>query len=146
MRATTLLDEGYSQAEVARELGVTQAAVSQWVKARRKGGDEALRAKPHPGRGSVLNPRQIQKLEQLLVKGARANGYANELWTLGRVRALIKKHFGAKYTTSGVWYVLRRMGWSCQKPERRARERDENAIAVWRKKDWPRIKKRATKR
>jgi transposase len=65
---------------------------------------------------------------------------------LARVVEVIRKHFGVTYDPSGVWHVLRRMGWTCQKPERRARERDEQAIAAWRKEDWPRIKKRPPKR
>jgi len=76
-----------------------------------------------------------------LLRGAHAHGYPTELWTLKRVAELIRKRFGVQYDPSGVWHVLRNMGWSCQKPERRARERDDEAIARWRKKDWPRIKK-----
>jgi transposase len=59
---------------------------------------------------------------------------------------MIEKHFGVRYDLSGIWHVLRRMGWSCQKPERQARERDEDAIAAWRKADWPRIKESAKRR
>jgi transposase len=146
MRAMTLLDQGRSQSEVARTLGVTPAAVSQWVKARRKGGEAALKAKPHPGPTPKLNDRQLKRLEKLLSRGPRKHGYPTELWTLKRVAEVIETNFGVTYEPSGVWHVLNRMGWSCQKPERRARERDEAAIARWRKKDWPRIKKRATKR
>ncbi|MEK0340250.1 MAG: IS630 family transposase [Nitrosopumilus sp.] len=146
MRGMTLLDQGWLQSEVARKLGVTPAAVSQWVKARDEGGEEALRAKPHPGRRPKLNDRQLQQLEKLLRRGPRKHGYPTELWTLKRVAEAIQKRFGVHYEPSGVWHVLNRMGWSCQKPERRARERDEDAIAQWRQKDWPRIKKRATKR
>lgn len=146
MRAMTLLDQGWLQAEVARKLGVTPAAVSQWVKARDEGGEEALRAKPHPGRTPKLNERQLQWLEKLLQRGPRTHGYSTELWTLKRVAEVIEKRFDVSYDPSGVWHVLHRMGWSCQKPERRARERDEDAIAQWRKEDWPRIKKRAAKR
>ena len=142
----TLLDQGRSQAEVARQLGVTPAAVSQWVKARRHGGEEALRAKPHPGPKPKLNDRQLQRLEKLLLRGPRKHGYPTELWTLKRVAEVIWKHFGVRYDPSGVWHVLHRRGWSCQKPEKRARERDEDAIVQWRKKDWPGIKKRQTKR
>jgi len=146
MRAMTLLDQGRSQSDVARHLGVTPAAVSQWVKARREGGEEALRAKPHPGPTPRLNDRQLKQLEKRLVRGPRKHGYPSELWTLKRVAEVIEKHFGVTYDPSGVWHLLNRMGWSCQKPERRARERDEDAIVQWRKKDWPRIKKRQTRR
>lgn len=145
-RAMALLDEGYSQSEVARRLGVTPAAVSQWVRARRKGGDAALAARPHPGRPRSLNGRQVKRLETLLRRGPTRCGFPTELWTLKRVAQLIESEFGECYDPSGVWHLLKRMGWSCQKPERRARERDEDAIAAWRKRDWPRIKKSAARR
>jgi len=137
-----LLDQGRSQAQVARKLGVTPAAVSQWIKARRQHGDPALKAKPHTGRTPKLTDRQITQLTKLLLRGPGKHGYATELWTLRRVAQVIAKHFAVIYDPSGVWHVLRRMGWSAQKPERPARERDEDAITRWRKKDWPRIKKR----
>jgi len=144
LRGIALLDQGFSQSEVARRLGVTPAAVCQWVKARRQGGDEALKARPHTGRPPNLDARQMKQLEKLLLQGPRKHGWRTELWTLPRVVELIATHFGVSYDPSGVWHVMSRMGWSCQKPERRARERDEDAIVTWRKKDWPRIKKRAT--
>lgn len=144
LRGIALLDEGWNQAEVADRLGVTPGAVSQWVKARRQGGDAALKAKPHPGPKPKLNDRQLKRLEKMLLQGPRKHGHATELWTLKRVVALVQKHFEVTYDPSGVWHVIKRLGFSCQKPERRARERDEKAILRWRKKDWPRIKKRAT--
>ncbi len=146
MRAMTLLDHGRSQAQVARQLGVTPAAVSQWVKARRQGGDDALLARPHHGPKPRLNHRQLQRLEKMLLRGPCKHGYPTELWTLQRVAEVIEKRFEVGYDPSGVWHVLHRMGWSCQKPERRARERDEDSIVRWRKQDWPRIKKSEAKR
>jgi transposase len=146
MRAMVLLDQGWSQAEVAEHLGVTPGAVSQWKKRYRRDGPDGVRAKPHPGPKPKLTPRQREQLGRLLLKGARAHGYRTELWTLTRVAEVIQKRFGVQYDPSGVWHVLRNMGWSCQKPERRARERNEQAIAQWRKKDWPRIKKSTKKR
>ena len=103
---------------------------------------EALKAKPHGGRRSRLTPEQKKTLEQVLVEGSRATGFATDLWTLSRVARVIERLFGVKYHPGHVWYILRDMGWSCQKPERRARERDEVAIEGWRKCDWPRIKKK----
>jgi transposase len=141
LQAMTLLDQGWSQSEVARHFGVTPAAVCQWVKAFQRDGPDALKAKSHPGAPPRLTDRQVKRLEQLLLHGPTRQGYPTELWTLSRIVELIRKHFGVTYDPSGVWHILHRMGWSCQKPERRARERDEQAIAVWRKKNWPRIKK-----
>ena len=137
-----MLDQGRSQAQVARELGVTPSAVCQWAKARRQRGDPALEPKPHTGRPPKLTARQLARLEMRLLRGPTKHGYATELWTLSRVAEVVAKHFGVTYDLSGVWHVLRRMGGSAQKPERRARERDEQAIATWRKKHWPRVKKR----
>lgn len=142
LRAMTLLEQQFSQAEVARQLGVTQAAVSQWVRTHRRDGPEALKAKIHPGPKPKLDFRQLKRLERLLLQGPTRHGFATDLWTLSRIVELIRRTFGVNYDPSGVWHVLVRMGWSCQKPERRARERDEQAIETWRKNDWPNIKKR----
>jgi len=146
VQAMALLDQGWSQAEIARRFGVTQGAVSQWKKAYRGDGPDGLKAHRHPGPKPKLNEKQRQRLGKMLLKGARAHGYRTELWTLSRVAEVIGQRFGVQYDPSGVWHVLRNMGWSCQKPERRARERDEEAVARWRKEDWPRIKKRAKQR
>lgn len=144
--AMTLLEQGHRPADVARQIGVTRGAIAQWQKTLQRDGPQGLKAKPHPGRGCSLTDRQREKLPGLLLKGATAHGFHNELWTLPRVAAVIQKHFGVSYDPSSVWHILNQLGWSCQKPERRARERDEAAIAHWRKKDWPRIKKRVAKR
>ena len=105
----------------------------------------ALDSKPPPHRPCRLSEKQLAKLQKLLLKGARANGYKTELWTLKRIAQIIRKHFGVHYQLSGIWYILSRLKWSCQKPERRGKERNEQAIEMWRKKRWPYIKKRANK-
>lgn len=140
----TLLDQGLNQKQVATKLGVTPSAVCKWGKARQAGGDVALKAKPHPGPKPKLNDRQVARLDKLLRQGPCKHGYATELWTLSRVAELIERRFDVIYDLSGVWHLLRRMGWSAQKPERRARECDEDAIVQWRKQGWPRLKKRPT--
>ena len=145
LQAMTLLEKGHNGSEVARMLGVTPGAVSQWKKIYQRDGPLALKAKRHPGPKPKLTSSQRRKLTRLLLKGPRASGYANELWTLARIAKVIRKHFGVRYEPSGVWRVLMGMDWSCQKPQRRARERDEAAIERWRRDDWPRIKKSATK-
>jgi transposase len=127
-------------------LGVSPGAVSRWRQACERDGPEALKAKTHCGPKPKLTGKQCDKLTRLLLQGPQRHGYANDLWTLPRVAEVIVKRFGVRYDPSGVWHLLHRMGWSCQKPERRARERDEEAIAVWRKADWPRIKKSPKKR
>ena len=89
-----------------------------------------------------MNARQRARLLKLLLKGAVAHGYSTDLWTLPRVAEVIAKTFGVHYHPAHVWKILRGEGWSCQKPERRARERDEEAIDRWRAERWPHIKKR----
>ncbi len=89
-----------------------------------------------------MSEAQKRTLVSLLLKGALRAGYTTDLWTLGRVAALIDQQFGVRYHPSHVWKVLTALGWSCQKPERRAVERDEVAIARWKREAWPWIKKR----
>jgi len=140
-RAIALLEQGRGVRETARLVGASPSTVSNWRTSHDQLGELFFEAHSPPGRRSSLSDKQRGWLEKLLLKGARRNGYATELWTLRRVAEVIEKHFGIRYELSSVWHILRGMGWSCQKPERRARERDEKAIALWRKKDWPRIKK-----
>ena len=142
--AVGMLQQGKSPTEVARLVGVSRQAVSQWKTAFQQGGPEALAAKPPPGNQRKLQPEQLQALEQILLEGPLAAGYSTDLWTLARVAEVIEAHFGVSYCESGVWRLLRRLGWSCQKPERRARERNDQAVQRWRQKDWPRIKKSAS--
>lgn len=146
LAAMALLKQGWSCSKVARHFGVTHGAVSQWKAAYRRYGPDGLKATPHTGRPPKLIAGQLRKLAKLLLQGPEKHGYANDLWTLPRVAAVIQKHFGVKYDPSGVWHLLTRMGWSCQKPERQARERNEEAVAIWRSGDWPNIKKLPKKR
>ena len=142
--AARLLGQGMKPIRIAEALGVSPAAVTRWKQAWQKGGEKALMAKPHPGGKPRLTRAQFRPLARLLLEGPRRHGYATELWTLERVAELIAANFGVQYTIGHVWKLLRAMGWSCQKPERRARERDEEAIRRWRQEQWPRIKKRPT--
>jgi transposase len=145
-QAIALLQQGKTQAAVAESLGTSEASVSRWKTAYGQWGDAALAAKPHPGKPSRLTAAQRRRLAKLLLQGPRRHGYSTDLWTLARVAEVIAVNFGVQYHPGHVWHLLRSMGWSCQKPERRARERDEEAIATWRREDWPRIKKRPKKR
>ena len=124
-------------------VGVSPGAVVAWREQYRKKGEAGLAAKPHPGRTPKLSPGQRKKLVGFLKKGPRAHGYKTDLWTLPRVAEVIHRRFGVQYDPSHVWRILNALGWSAQKPERRARERDEAGIGRWRKRDWPRIKKSA---
>ncbi|MFN7022660.1 MAG: IS630 family transposase [Phycisphaerales bacterium] len=142
LRAAELLGQGKGTNEVARLVGVGPSAVSKWKKVLRKRGPEGLRAKPHPGRKARLDRAQKRRLVALLKRGAVAAGYDSDLWTCRRIRDQIGKTEGVWYDLNHVWRILHALGFSAQKPEARARERDEAAVERWRKKAWPRITKR----
>jgi transposase len=140
--AGKLLQEGKGVREVARLVGASPSSVFRWKQALQQGGMEALKARPHPGRPPGLSLQQKESLWAILLQGPQAAGFATELWTLARVAQVIERHFGVKYHPGHVWYILRELGWSPQKPERRARERDEEAIEHWRTDEWAHIKKK----
>jgi transposase len=130
-RAIALLERGFKVREVARKIGCSPTSVSRWKAEVHSGAPEALRPKPTPGRPSRLSNKQRTRLLTLLLKGARAHGYSTDLWTLPRVAEVIAKTFDVHYHPSHVWKILHGEGWSCQKPERQARERDEASIRKW---------------
>ena len=140
-RAAELFAHGDSIRQVSQALHMSYEAARVWRRTWETGGPQALVSRPPRGRRPKLSVEQIQQLEAELLKGPRHHGYSTELWTLERMAALIRKLFGVSYHPSHVFKILRAMGWSCQKPERRARQRDEQAIAHWRKHRWPQIKK-----
>jgi transposase len=141
MVAARLFALGKTNPEVAEACGVSLAAVKLWKRAWKEQGSEGLAAKPHPGPARQLSDDDLVRLEKLLLAGAHKAGFASELWTCARVAEVIHERFGVEYHPSHVWKILRKLGWSCQKPEQRARERDESQIEAWRKVEWPRIKK-----
>jgi transposase len=136
-----LLRKGVSQAEVARRVGVSRQSVNRWAEAMDRGGSEALRSTGFRGRRPGLSDQQIEQLEEILEKGPEAQGFVTSLWTLKRVGGVIEQTFGRRYSTSNVWCLLQRMRWSCQRPEGRARERDEEKIRDWKTKRWPALKR-----
>lgn len=139
--AGRLLLEGRKVAEVARLVGASWSAVKRWKVAVEKGGLDGLAAKPHPGKRPRLSAKQREKLIAILKRGPLAAGYETDLWTCPRVAELIRRHFGVTYHAAHVWKILHSLGWSAQKPQQRARERDEQAVERWRKRHWPRLKK-----
>lgn len=141
-RAMEFLDRGLWPGEVAERVGVDRRSVRRWKAAYREKGPEALKARPVPGRPPKLTGNGKQELEELLLEGAEAAGFDTELWTCPRVAKLIRKHFGVRYHVDHIGRLLRSLGWSPQRPQRRARERDEAKIQGWIKEDWPRIKKK----
>jgi len=144
--AGKLLLEGRKVAEVVRLVGASWSSVKRWKVAVENGGLDALAAKPHPGKPCRLSDRQKQKLVKILEKGPIAAGYLTDLWTCPRVAEVIAETFDVHYHPDHVWRLLRSFDWSCQRPEQCARELDEEAVRIWRKKDWPRLKKVSPKR
>jgi transposase len=141
-RAIALLSGGLQPVEVARQLGVDRRSVRRWRASFEESGESGLAARPAPGRPSKLDRAARRKLERMLVRGARASGFATDLWTCPRVAEVIRRAWGIRYHVDHIGRLLRSLGWTPQKPERRARERDEDAIRRWVKVEWPRIKKR----
>lgn len=143
IRAARLLQRGVTQAEVARRVEVSRQSVSRWAETLARAGLEALRGPGRTGRRPSLNAQQREQLAAALLQGALAHGFPTELWTLRRVGAVIKRKFGVTLSVTQVWRVLGQMGFSCQKPEGKARERNEQAIAHWKRYRWPALKKTA---
>jgi len=140
-RALALLDSGYSLNEVGRLIGCAAVSVMRWRDARRRGGEQALVVRYSPGRPLKLDAARRKRLVRLLLKGATAHGWRTNLWTTARIAELIRREFGVEYHRDHIGRLLHSLGWSVQKPERRALERNEEAIERWKGKDWPRIKK-----
>jgi transposase len=141
-QAVELLGRGERPVDVARKLGVNRRTVRFWNAAYRKDGLHGLEARPNTGRPPKLTAACKKKLERALLRGAEAHGFSTPLWTCSRIQNIVEKQFGVRYHISHIWRLLLSLGWSPQKPERRARERDERAIRRWVKTDWPRLKKK----
>lgn len=137
LRAWELHEAGWSGVRIAEALGVTRGAVSQWLRRGRVGGREALRTQPRPGKQPRLTAEQRARLPALLSEGAEAYGFVGDVWTTGRVAAVIKRAFGVGYHPAHVSRLLRRIGWTLQRPVKRASQRDEAAVTAWREREWP---------
>jgi transposase len=138
-RGMRLLARGLMQAEVARACEVSRQTVSNWARTLEED-PQGWRRRPL-GRPGALTSQQRVKLGKLLVAGAVANGFPTELWTLARIGKLIKREFGPAFSTVHVWRIVRELGFSSQRPARRALQRDEAAILAWKTQRWPALKK-----
>jgi transposase len=141
-RAARMFARGTTQADVARELGVSRQSVSRWHADWQRGGTSALKGAGRAGRMPRLSEAQLGAVDRALRQGPRMHGFATDLWTLDRVAAVIESETGVHYHSGHVWKLLRdKLGWSRQRPARRAVERDDEAIARWVAEEWPRIKR-----
>ena len=146
LRALELHEAGWTGKRIAEALGVTRGAVSQWLKRARAGGREALRRRTAPGATPKLTAEQREQLPKLLAKGAERYDFIGEVWTTRRVARVIKQEFGVQYHPAHVSRLLRQLGWTVQKPIRRATQRDEAAITTWRDQTWPALRAKPKRR
>lgn len=141
MRAVELHEEGWTQASIAKALGVTEAAVSQWLRSARERGREALRSKSRRGQGARLSDDQLRCLPELLDRGPATFGFSGELWTCPRIARVIAQEFGVMYHPNHVRRLMQRLHWSYQRPIVRASERDDAVVSEWLERTWPAAKK-----
>ncbi|MFE9559076.1 winged helix-turn-helix domain-containing protein [Streptomyces sp. NPDC006692] len=142
VRAVELFEEGVSNTKIARAVGVCAESVRRWRRAWEEGGVSALRRRAATGRPPKLDDTQVEVVRAALEQGVQAHGFEADLWTLERVGAVVERVTGEVLSRASVWRLLTgRLGWSLQRPERRAVERDESEIARWIAHEWPRIKK-----
>lgn len=141
-RAMDLFNQGYQPVDIAKLLGVDRRSVRRWKAAHSTKGQKGIQAMPASGRPPRLDRQDLNKLEKALLKGSKKAGFPTDLWTCPRVAQLIHSIFGVQYHVNHIGRLLHALGWSPQKPERRAIERNEESIKRWIKVDWPRIKKK----
>jgi len=143
--AWKLKEQGWKQKDIAKALGVTEGAVSQWMKSGRAGGEEALKAHLAKGARSRLTVEQQAQIPAVLAKGASAYGFRGEVWNSRRLAVAIKQEFGVSYHPDRCGYLVRKMGYSMQKPVERASQRNEPAIEHWKTHQWPALKKKPSR-
>lgn len=142
VRAARLLQAGRKPAEVAAMVGAPRQTVYRWKDVLEARGIDALRDMSKGGRPAILGAEELVRLQVALMQGPTVHGFGTPLWTIKRVRVFIEREFGVRYSDVHVWRLLGQMGFSSQKPERRALERDEVAIEDWKKRVWPALKKK----
>ncbi|MBU1034237.1 MAG: winged helix-turn-helix domain-containing protein [Patescibacteria group bacterium] len=137
--------QGKTQVWVARHYSVSRPAVWVWYWSWKKKGNDGLKSKGRSGAPTKLGKNDLNKVEKALLKGPAAHGYATDIWTLERIAKLVKHTTGVAYHPGHVWRILKGFGWTSQKPEARARERDEQKIKTWMREEFPRIQKKGSK-
>jgi len=146
VRAARLLQAGDTPAQVAAKIGAPRQSVYRWRDVLESEGLDALREMSKGGRPPKLGAEELSRLQVSLLEGPTAHGFGTPLWTIKRVRVLIERQFGVRYSEVHVWRLLGQLGFSSQRPERRALERDDVAIEHWKKRTWPGLKKKPAKR
>lgn len=143
LKAVPYFRRDSSERYIAKKLGVSPIAVHQWKVAWNEKGVQGLKAKRY-GHPSKLSLKKEKEVKKKILEGALAHGFPGDYWTMNRVTSAVYAWTRVWYEDRSVWHLLKRLGFSCQKPIRRAVERDEKAIRTWTKEIWPQIKKRAS--
>ena len=141
-RALELKERGWKQGDIAEALGISHAAVSQWVAHARAHGVASWRAKPRPRGPRKLTREQFEAIPELLAQGAKAYGFCGDVWTCTRVASALRREFAVSYHKAHVSRLLKQLDWTPQLPLKRAAQRDERLIAQWPSEVWPELKKR----
>ena len=140
--AVARVNEGWTHKDVAAFLGVSTRAVGKWMAAYRDGGEDGLKARPRTGAAPKLSKRRERSVLAWMAESPRAFGYADDLWTTRRLAEVIEKRFKVRFNSNYLAEWLTRRGYTPQKPELRAVERDAPAIARWAAEEWPRLPKK----
>ena len=146
LKAGRMLLAGKGCAEVALAVGVARQTVYTWKGLLNEGGIDALRAVPERGRPAQLNEQQLAALRATLLRSPTERGFGTELWTLKRVGAVIERTLGVRFGQTQVWRILGSLGFSPQKPQKRAIERNEDAVRSWKRSTWPALKKKPSEK
>ena len=146
LRAARMLLSGKGCAEVALSVGVARQTVYTWKRLLDEGGIDALRAVPEPGRPAQLDAAQLAAVRAVVLQSPTEHGFGTELWTLKRVGAVIERMHGVRFGQTQIWRILGSLGFSPQKPEKRAIERNDDAVRHWRRRTWPALKKKPSEK
>ena len=146
LRAGRMLQKGKGCAEVALAVGVARQTVYTWKGLLGEGGIDALRSVPERGRPAQLDGQQLAALRATLLRSPTEQGFGTELWTLKRVGAVIERTHGVRFSQTQVWRIMGLLGFSPQKPQKRAIERNEEAVRSWKRSTWPALKKKPSER
>ncbi|QEV16561.1 transposase [Streptomyces alboniger] len=129
---------GEKNAVIVKDVRVSERSVERWRRVWQVGGMGAL-ASSGPAKVPKLSDERFVELERELARGPAVHGWEDQRWTLARIRALIWWKFELDCSPAAVWRLLHRHGWSWQSPARRALERDEDAVGLWKKEVWPQV-------
>ena len=144
-RAFEMLDTGFRPAEIAIDLDVARQTAYEWKAIFEATGMAGAKAKPHPGPGKNITAEQLEKFKTMILQGALVHGFPSNNWTCARAAALIETTFGLTYTADHVGVMMKELGLSPQKPDKRNMKRDETKIQLWERESLPDLKKNSSK-